>query len=70
MRGSEKDFRASFLYDKIWEFVPFSLILCDFNGILSGLNIEKNGSLHIINRVTDRLVCKFVMQKFGKEEPD
>ena len=53
MRGSERDFRTSFLCDKNWKNAPFSLSLRDFNGILTGQNIEKNGSLNIINKVTD-----------------
>ena len=61
MRGSERDFSASFLCYKKWENVPFSLILCDFNGILTGQNIEKNGSLNIINKVqTEWSVIKSV----------
>ena len=68
MRGSERDFRASFLCDKKWEIVPISLILCDFNGILTGQNIEKIGSLNIINRVSDRVVCNFLLERCAKHE--
>ena len=31
--------------------IPESLSLGDFNSILTGQNIEKNGSLNIINKV-------------------
>ena len=31
--------------------IPESLSLCDFNSILTGQNIEKNGRLNIINKV-------------------
>ncbi len=31
--------------------IPERLILCDFNGILTGQNIAKKGSTNIINKV-------------------
>ena len=36
---------------KNFQKIAEGLSLCDFNGILTGQNIEKNGRLNIINKV-------------------
>ena len=55
------------------------LVLCDFNGILTGQNIAKKGRANIINKVqTEWSVMKSLrktavgayLRKIGKEEPD
>ena len=45
------------------------LSLCDFNSILTGQNIEKNGSLNIINKVQTEWSVMIYAKKW-KEGPD
>ena len=49
--------------------IPESLSLCDFNSILTGQNIEKNGSLNIINKVQTEWSVMIYAKKW-KEGPD
>ncbi len=58
---------------------PKILILCDFNGILTGQNIAKKGRANIINKVqTEWSVMKSLRKtavgsydrKMRREEPD
>lgn len=50
--------KQSFLLAEISKKLPESPSLCDFNAILTGQNLEKNGHLNIISKVqTTRSVC-------------
>ena len=64
-----KEIQGLFFCDKVGRFVPFFLILCVFNGILTGQNIEKNGRLNIINKVQTEWSVMIYAKKW-KEGPD
>jgi hypothetical protein len=49
--------------------IPEGLSLCDFNSILTGQNIEKNGRLNIINKVQTEWSVMIYAKKW-KEGPD